>query len=282
MLNALQIPAGQLKHIGPQRTRGQHHRVEVFGKLGQRDVGTDRYSATDGHAGSSDLADLAIDDCARQPERRDALVEHSPRRPVFLEHGYAVPGERQFACGREPRHAGADHRDPLSSYCKSRLENDRRTGTEVGGRAFGKADRHRLAIAFPAVSAGVLARPRAHPAKHRGKDVIAQVDLVGFRKPAVINRFEITGDVGARRTCRLARDVFFQPMQVLRRGAFTGSDGKGGGRFEVNSQARYSSGLVNSNALVKPRDRRLEPLVGRPLALTFAMPVSPFPKLCLC
>jgi hypothetical protein len=78
---------------------------------------------------------------------------------------------------------------------------------EVGGGTLGEADGHRLAVAFPAVATGCLARTRADPPENGGEDVIPEIDLVGVSKTPVVDRFEIAGDIGARRTRRLTRNA---------------------------------------------------------------------------
>ena len=82
---------------------------------------------------------------------------------------------------------------------------------------------------------------RTDPSQHGRKNIIPQIDFIGLGEATVIDRFEIAGNIGTRRTGRLTRNILLEPMQVLSGRAFAGCDRESGGGFEVRSQGRYSS-----------------------------------------
>jgi len=97
----------------------------------------------------------------------------------------------------------------------TRIEDDEAAGAKIRRRTLGKTNRDRLAQAFAAVPANVLAGARAHPAEDSGKYVVHQVDEIRLVVVTAVDLAEIVRDSRVGGTCGLAGNVLAQPIHVL-------------------------------------------------------------------
>ena len=116
---------------------------------------------------------------------------------------------------------------------EQRFQQDWLRAGKIRCGTLGKADSDRLAVAFTAMTAGIFTGTRTNTPENGGKDVVAQIDFVGLAEPAVINRFEVTGNIRSRRAGDLAGNVLFEPEQILWCRAFALGNRQCGGRFEI-------------------------------------------------
>ena len=117
---------------------------------------------------------LALDDVARQPERRDAVAEHAADHVQRLEHGDLGAEPDQVAGGGQPGRPGADDGHLARAAPRTRAGPRRRTGV-VADETLEPADGHRLHLAVDDALAFALGFLRTHAAAH-GREQIGFVD----------------------------------------------------------------------------------------------------------
>src|SRR5918996_20780 len=199
----------------------QEHGVVLREQAGQPHLApplADRDAGAHIDAEAQRIAHLYREHVARQPELRDAVVQHAARDLLLLEDGHVVAEHGQIVRGRDARGAGADDRDALARGGEQVLGDAVPARLVVGGGALQMADVDRRAVARPAVPARVLARARADPAERAGQDVGDPVELVGAPVAVLQNHLDVRGHVGVRGAGALAGDVLAHPADVARIG----------------------------------------------------------------
>ena len=200
-----------------EATGGHEHGVVLVVQLPQPHIATDVGRKAQLNVLVDDPVDVAVDDLARQTERRHARERGAPRLIERVEHGNAEAELREVARGRETRASGADDRD-----APARRADDRRRRLRVAvpidahirvspvrQELLHVADRERLVDLF--APARGLARRGAHGAADRGHWVRIESELPRLLVLAGRREVEIPAAVRLHGTGFLTRDVVLVP-----------------------------------------------------------------------
>ncbi|GAB1411338.1 hypothetical protein MASR1M97_00740 [Candidatus Desulfobacillus denitrificans] len=222
-LHAAQLALLPLALQGQRRSGhaagGEQHGVELLLQLRHRDLSlavADLGAGAHLHAEAQGVVQLDVEGVARQAELGNAVAQHAARALLALEDHHVVAEQREVVRRGDAGRPGADDGDALAGGRIQALGDAVAGVLHVGGDALQVADRHRLAVAGPAVAALVLAGPRADAAEDAGQDVGFAVGFVGAAILALDDFPDVDRDVGARRTGRLAGHVLPDPADVAR------------------------------------------------------------------